>query len=80
MKDPRLAARQLAGLVRASRAAARAYGTHPMRAAITARGLRRRQGYEYAEALRQGLLDPSIPAAERALYVSRHANLEAAAP
>ena len=73
-------ARQAVGLVRSSRAAARAYGSSPLRAAITARRLRRRQGYEYAEALRTGLLDPAMPGDVRARFVSRHAGLEAAAP
>ena len=37
-------------------------------------------GIQYEEALRSGLLDPALPDAERALYVSRHAGLEACAP
>ena len=80
MKDPRTIARQAAGLVRTSRAAGRAYDSSAVRAAVTARRLRRRQGYEYAEALRSGLLDPALPESERALHVSRHAGLEACAP
>jgi hypothetical protein len=80
VKDPRRVARQVSGLVGASRRAGRAYGTSPLRAALIARRLRRRQAYEYEEALRLGLLDPAIPEDVRARYVSRHAGLEAAGP
>jgi hypothetical protein len=61
----------LAGAVRAAR---RAYGGGPVRIARRARTLRRRQGFEYGEALRLGLLDPALPDAEAAGYVSRHTN------
>jgi hypothetical protein len=72
--------RELASLARVSRAAARAYGCRPLRAARVARRVRRAQGFTYGEALRVGVLDPAMPEAERARFVSRHANLEANAP
>ena len=45
--------------------------------AVNARRLRTRQGFEYEEALSEGLLDPSLTDAERALHASRHATVEA---
>jgi hypothetical protein len=80
MVTPLHAGRQLAGLARVSRAAGRAYGAGPLRAARIARRVRRSQGFTYEEALRVGVLDPAMPEAERAAFVSRHANLEANAP
>ncbi len=70
------AAAQLAELVRVSREGARVYGTGAVRIAANARRARRRQGYEYREALDEGLLDPGLSAAERALFGSRHATVE----
>jgi hypothetical protein len=77
---PLRSARQLASLARVSRAAARAYGCRPLRAGRIACRVRRGQGFTYEEALRVGVLDPAMPEAERAGFVSRHANLEANAP
>lgn len=73
-------AAQLGSLVRVSRTGAAAYGCRPLTVARLARRVRRRQGFEYPEALRLGLLDPSMPAERRSGYISRHANLEAQAP
>jgi hypothetical protein len=73
-------AAQLGSLVSVSRTGAAAYGCRPLTVGRLARRVRRRQGFEYPEALRLGLLDPSMPDARRAGYISRHANLEAQAP
>jgi hypothetical protein len=80
VRSARRAAGQVAALARVSRAAARCYGCSTLRAARIARRVRRRQAFEYDEALRVGLLDPAMPDAERALHVSRHENQEAQAP
>jgi hypothetical protein len=80
VRRARRAAGQLAALARVSRAASRCYGCSPLLAARTARRVRRRQAFEYEEALRVGLLDPAMPEGERALHVSRHENQEAQAP
>lgn len=66
--------RALAGV---SRAAGEAYDCSPLRTARIARRLARGRGFEYAEALRVGALDPDISEAERAAFVSRRDNLEA---
>ena len=68
------APRQLVALTGAVRAARRVHGGGIVRTVRRARTLRRRQGFEYREALRLGLLDPSLPDAEAAGYVSRHTN------
>jgi len=73
-------ARHLVALGSVSRAAARAYGGGGVRAARIAWGVHRRQGFEYAEALRVGALDPALSEGARARFVSRHASLDAQAP
>lgn len=66
---------QARALAEVSRAAAAAYGTSPLTVARRARRLRTRQGYEYREALSEGLLDPALSAAELARHGSRRATL-----
>lgn len=80
MRSPARVADQVRALVSVSRSAGRAYGCRPLRVARIARRVRRRQGFEYAEALRVGALDPALSDAERAAFVSRDANLRAQAP
>lgn len=80
MKSPARVSEQARALVAVSRTAGSAYGCHPLRMARIARRVRRRQGFEYAEALRVGALDPALTEAERAAFVSRDANLRAQAP
>jgi Sugar-transfer associated ATP-grasp len=80
MRSPVRVAQQARALVAVSRTAADAYGCGPLRAARIARRVRRRQGFEHAEALRVGVLDPALTEAERAAFVSRDANLRAQAP
>ena len=70
-------ARQARSLVRVTRTGSRVYGASPFSVAVHARRLRTRQGYEYEEALTEGLLDPSLSDADRALHASRHATVEA---
>ncbi len=77
---PLAAARQAAGLWRVARAGAGAHRSNPLRVARIARRVRRRQGFEYAEALRVGALDPRLPDPARAALVSRHAFIEAQRP
>ena len=79
-RRPARAVAQLRALIGTSRAGAAAYGCSPLRIARIAARVRRRQAFEYPEALRVGALDPAISDAERAAYVSRHANLEAQGP
>lgn len=66
---------QARALVEVSRTAAAAYGTSPLRAARRARGLRLRQGFEYREALSEGLLDPALSDAQLARHGSRGATV-----
>ena len=77
MERAATAARQARSLVNVTRTGARVYGTSPFSVAVRARRLRIRQGFEYEEALSEGLLDPSLSDAERALHASRHATVEA---
>lgn len=72
--------RQMALLWRVSGTAARESGGARAVAAWRARRLRTRQGFDYDEALAMGLLDPTLPAAERAGAASRHHMLQALAP
>ena len=72
--------RALRALVAVTRAAAGVHGGGALPAARLARRVRRRQGFEYAEALRAGLLDPGMPDAVRSAFASRHATLQALAP
>jgi hypothetical protein len=74
--DARRRIAQARDMARAVRAGARAHGASPVRVALRARRLRVRGGYEYAEALRQGLLDPRLGADAEARNVSRHRMLE----
>jgi hypothetical protein len=69
--------RQAGALARVGRTGARVYGASTLSVARRARLMRVRQGYEYDEALREGLLDPSLPDEERLRHASRHATLEA---
>lgn len=48
-----------------------AYGTSPLAAARRARRARADQGFEYAEALRSGVLDPSLTERERMGFMSK---------
>src|SRR5512145_2185198 len=73
----RVMAGEAAALARATRAASRAHRAAPLAVARRARRLRRRQGFEYAEALRLGLLDPAVPETTCAGFVSRHVNMSA---
>ena len=73
--DARRRVAQAREMARAVRAGARAHGAIPVRVAVRARRLRAR-GYEYTEALRQGLLDPRLGADDEARNVSRHRMLE----
>lgn len=63
---------QAAGLAATASAAAARYGGTRLRAARRARELRRAGGFEYAESLQAGLLDPSITLEEAARVVSEH--------
>jgi hypothetical protein len=76
VKGPRALRAEAAELARVSRLGARAHGAGPLAVARLARRVRRRQGYEYAEALRAGLLDPRMDERERAGHTSRHRTLE----
>jgi hypothetical protein len=67
---------QAAELVRASRTGARAHRAGLVAVARRARRMRVVQGYEYAEALREGLLDPSLPEDAVRGHASRYATLE----
>lgn len=67
---------QARALAEVSRTAAAAYGVSPLRAARRARRLRGRQGFDYREALAEGLLDPAVPDEELARHGSRHATVE----
>lgn len=80
LRTPARTVGQLRSLIGTSRTAAAAYGCSPLRIARIARRVRRRQAFEYREAMRVGALDPGISEAERAAFVSRHVNLEAQAP
>ena len=66
-----------ASLVRVTHAAARAYGDSHAAVGRRAMRLRRDGGFEFAEALKLGLLDPAMSPAVRASYVSRHVNMRA---
>ena len=77
MRSPRGVAEQAGELVRVARAGARAHGGGALRVARTARRVRRRQGFEYGEALRAGLLDRAMSERDRAGHASRHGTLEA---
>ena len=68
---------QARDLVLATHAASRAHRANPVRVVRRARGLRVHGGFEYAEALGLGLLDPALGERERSRQVSRHATLEA---
>jgi hypothetical protein len=57
-----------------ARDARRAYGAGRLTSVRRARRLRRRQGFEYEEALRIGALDPALTDAQRAGFVSEHEN------
>jgi hypothetical protein len=76
VRDLLAAGAQARELVRVARAGARAHDAGVLRVARRARRLRARDGYEYAEALRQGLLDPRLDAAAVARNVSRHRMLQ----
>jgi hypothetical protein len=69
--------RQARSLARVSARGARVYGASPLAIARRARLLRTRQGYEYEEALTEGLLDPALSEAQCALHASRHVTVEA---
>jgi hypothetical protein len=77
MTSARGIVREATRLARVSRAGARAHGASPVAVARRARDTRAAQGYEYDEALREGLLDPAMPTSECRRYASRHATLEA---
>jgi hypothetical protein len=76
MSSARRVLRQAALLARVSRIGARAHGASPIAVARRARRARVEQGYEYHEALREGLLDPAMPDAQRRRHASRYATLE----
>lgn len=66
--------RQAASLARVVREARRVHGARPLARVRRARLLRRRQGYEHEEALRDGLLDPAIGAEDLRGFVRDHEN------
>jgi hypothetical protein len=70
---------QARDLVRATHAASRAHRASPVEVVRRARSLRVHGGFEYAEALGLGLLDPALGERERSRQVSRHATVEAQA-
>ena len=70
------AARGTSELARAVRRARRGHGGSPLAIAARARRVRRRQGFDYPEALRAGLLDPLADEAWVAGHVSRHRMLD----
>lgn len=68
---PAVAAHRLRTLVSVSRRAADVYGIGRLRAARTALRLRRRNGFDLAGALEDGLLDPAMDDRERYPYIGR---------
>ncbi len=68
---------QARDLVRTAHAASRAHRANPVEVVRRARALRVDGGFEYAEALGLGLLDPALDASARSRHVSRHAMVEA---
>jgi len=74
---PLAAVGQLRQLARVSAVAARTYGTRRLDAARLARRLRVEGGYEYHEALKEGLLSPRRSDEERRAMVSRYVRREA---
>lgn len=77
MRSPRRIARQSIALARATTTACRAHRAGPLAVVRRARLLRGRQGFEYEEALGEGLLDPRLPDDEVARHGSRHVTVEA---
>lgn len=61
--------RELASVIAS---AARAYRVSPIVAARLARRVRAALGFEYAEALRAGLLDPAVPDGDRMQFMSKN--------
>jgi hypothetical protein len=76
VKGPRARAAEAAELAATVRAGLRAHGGNPVSMTLRARRVRRRQGFEYGEALRAGLLDPRMGRRDRAGHTSRHRTLE----
>lgn len=77
LSSPRHVARQAAALTRVVREARRAHGAGRLATVRRARLLRRRQHFEYEEALGNGLFDPALGAEDLRGFVSDHENTAA---
>ena len=77
LNAPRHVARQAGSLAYVVREARRAHGARPWWTLRRARQVRRRQHYEYREALASGLFDPAVGDEEARNFVSDHQNTAA---